>query len=274
MNILLTGNEGYLGWHVHNILLGAGHYVLGYDLKSGLDILNDKLLKTFNEVDYVIHLAGIVGDPNCDADVQHAIKTNVDGSMNVIKLCKDNNIPLIFASSCSVYGASDEKLYEDSGLNPQGIYAQTKIIIEEAIRKELKHYTILRFGTIFGWSKNMRYDLVVNNFIRRSLVDKKITVFGGQQWRPFVHVKDVASAIRHVLGGEFYDTYNVTNINITLKGLGEKIQEFSNCEFDIDTRIQDKRNYKVSHTKLFRTGWEPTRYFEDAFEEIKEEEKW
>ena len=276
MKILITGNRGYLGTELTKHLNGLGHEVIGFDLKEGRDI---RIVKHFDwiesDVDMCVHLAGIVGDPNCDKDINNAYETNVDGSRNVINYCKENNIPMIFASSCSVYGfiEGEELQNEEDRVNPVSFYAFSKVSTEHDIKKDLKKFTILRFGTLFGWSSCMRYDLVANFVIKRAFEKGKITIFGGEQIRPFVHVQDVCKAIEIAINEQQTgETYNVVSFNITLKRLGETISEATGCELFVDTSIVDKRSYNADGRKLYDKGFTPDYNIYDCIHEVKTNE--
>lgn len=281
MKILITGDRGYIGTELTYFLREKGHDIVGFDLKEGRDI---RIQKHFNwtdkDFDLCIHLAGIVGDPNCDANINVAYKTNVEGSRNVVKFCKDNKIPIIFASSCSVYGFIEdgELQNEESKLHPVSFYAYTKVATEEDIKKALPIYTILRFGTVFGWSRQMRYDLVVNSVTKRALKGEKITIYGGEQIRPFIHVQDICRAIEQSMTNmliykyEKTNIFNVVNFNITLKRLGEIISESTGAELFIDTSIKDRRSYNVDGSKLYKKGFEPLYTIDDCIYEVKTNE--
>jgi len=275
MKVLIFGDRGYLGTELSKYLKLKKHDVTGFDLKEGFDIRKKEHFKWLSkEFNYAIHLAGIVGDPNCDRDINNAYKTNVEGTRNVVKFCKDNDIPLIFASSCSVYGfiKSNELQDENSELHPVSFYAYTKVAGEEDIKKELNNYLILRFGTLFGWSDSMRYDLVINNLIKQGLNGERLVIYGGEQMRPFIHIYDVCRAISICLDEKLLGkTFNLVNFNMKLKNLGAKISDEVNCELFVDTKIQDHRSYNVSGQKFYEY-FEPLYYINDAIDEIYKNE--
>jgi nucleoside-diphosphate-sugar epimerase len=151
----------------------------------------------------VIHLGAIVGDPACALDEEVTIQTNLIATRMIVQVAKGNGIErFVFASSCSVYGASDELLNEQSSLNPVSLYARSKIASENVLMSFSGsgfHPIILRFGTIYGLSGRTRFDLVVNLLTAKALVEKVITVFGKDQWRPFLHVHDAARSVLAVM---------------------------------------------------------------------------
>jgi nucleoside-diphosphate-sugar epimerase len=166
----------------------------------------------------------------------------------------------VFASTCSVYGASDEILDENSELHPVSLYARSKIGSERVL-KQLHgpsfQVTLLRFGTIYGISGRTRFDLVVNLLTAKAHVDQGITVFGGDQWRPFVHVADAAKAIalvldapRELVAGRVYNVGSDEQ-NATLGQVGHLINELvPEAEYVDSGRDGDRRNYRVSFQRI------------------------
>jgi nucleoside-diphosphate-sugar epimerase len=281
-SILVTGGAGYVGSNLVRDLLASGNRVVvldrlvfGIEPISGLlsnpdfkliqgDITSDgDLEKAFGlGIDSVVHLAAIVGDPACAADQDTAIRTNIDGTLKVANVSKSAGIErFIFASTCSVYGAGGDKLLnEGSRLNPVSLYAETRLVAERDIAKladDKFRPTILRFGTIYGLSPRMRFDLVVNFLTLKATRDKKIRIFGGRQWRPFVHVRDVARALMLVLDSPFErvggQTFNVgdTAENYLLSRIGEIVEGLM-PDVDVTTmdEIRDERSYRVSFDKI------------------------
>ena len=147
----------------------------------------------------VIHLGGLVGDPACALDPELTVDVNVTATKLVGEIAKARGVRrFIFASSCSVYGSCDEIVDEDSRFNPQSLYARSKVASEVVLRAlNCGDFavTCLRFATIYGISGRTRFDLVVNLLCAKAVREGVITVFGPDQWRPFVHVDDVARAI-------------------------------------------------------------------------------
>ena len=129
--------------------------------------------------------------------------------------------------------------------------------------------TILRFGTLFGLSPRMRFDLVINLFIAKALEEKEVTVFGGNQYRPFLHVEDAADSIIFALEKDLTGTYNVMSENFTILNAAKKIKELTNCDIQISDENEDKRNYNVSADKIKDIGFKPEKNVEYAFNQIK-----
>lgn len=280
--ILITGGAGFIGSVLARKLLERGYSLVILDkflyvpnslkeieFNSRVEIIKadvrdiEKIFEGIKNVDVVIHLAGLVGDSICAINPEITLDINYFTTILIAQVCKKHHINrLIYTSSCSVYGASEEDglLNETSPLIPVSLYAKTKIESEKKL-KELEDPnfkpTILRLGTVFGHSFRPRFDLVVNNFIAKALRDKKITVFGGNQWRPNIHVADVSDAIILALespiekvGGE---TFNVGSeqLNYKIIELAKIVKkEISDCKIIINDNLEDKRNYRVSFKKI------------------------
>lgn len=281
-NILLIGGLGYIGsilydfirnedWHVEildNHLYKELHPSNSY---IDADIRDKDSIKTIIEkFESIINLAGVDGDPACLIDTDLAIEINCIGVRNIVELCKELNKNIIHLSTCSIYGSEPNKLVKenDEGF-PIDFYGQTKYTQERLVREVCTdNYCILRVGTVYGLSPRMRYDLVVNALIAKALNDKKITIFGGQQERPFVHIKDVSKAIIHVIKNDLKGVYNVQGDNLSLIKLSEIIKENTECIVEINKEIIDKRSYIVDSSKLKETGFEYKFHISDAIKEI------
>jgi len=218
--VTVTGGAGYVGSVVVRALAKRGHPIRVLDnflyrddtlqaLPGGAslevvrgDVCDPAALDAaFAGSVAVLHLAGLVGDPACALDPSRTRAVNQDSSYAVADAVRRHGIPhLVFASTCSVYGAAgDAWLTEDSPTAPVSLYAETNLRAEEILRARLAgsgtRLTVLRFATIFGVSPRMRFDLVVNLLTARAATGSGIEVHGGGQWRPQVHVEDVAEAL-------------------------------------------------------------------------------
>ena len=298
--VLLVGGAGYIGSIVARRLLDSGvkvrmldRLVYGYAAIEGIlqhpnfelivgDCRNiQTVVGAVQGASAIVHLAAIVGDPACDVDRQTALETNYSATRMLIEVAKGHRIRrFLFASSCSVYGATDVMADERSPVQPLSLYAQTKVDSEQALfaaRSDSFQPTILRFATIFGYSHRPRFDLVVNLLTARAHQEGVITIFNGDQWRPFLHVEDAAESILRMLqaplglvGGQVFNVGS-PRMNYTLTQVAEKIRE----EFP-ELRVEhvenaDRRDYRVSFQKIrSQTGFESKRSLEHGIRELKQ----
>jgi len=285
--VLVIGGAGYIGSALVEKLLKLGLQVSVLDaMHFGEETLSDvaghpnltliredfrhieALTRAVSGVGSVIHLGGLVGDPACAVDCDLTVDVNVTATKVIGEIAKARGVrQFIFASSCSVYGASDEIVNENSRFNPQSLYARSKVASEAvlgALNSRDFSVTCLRFATIYGISGRTRFDLVVNLLCAKAVRDRKITVFGADQWRPFVHVEDVARAITMTLrappelvSGEAFNVGSDAQ-NYTLAEVAELIQrQVPDAEITSDDSV-DKRNYRVSFAKIrSRLGFVP-----------------
>ena len=211
--VLIIGGLGYIGSVLYDIIQEEEWEVeiLDSHLYKELSPVNtyieadvrnkDEIKKIIHKFDVIVNLAAIVGDPACLIDTNQAIQINCIGTRNVAELCSTSNKRIIHISTCSIYGSEPNKLVKetDEGF-PIDFYGQTKYTQERIVRELCKDQCcILRLGTAYGLSPRMRYDLVVNSFAARAIKFNKITVFGGEQERPFVSIKDISRAIVHAI---------------------------------------------------------------------------
>ncbi len=298
--ILVVGGAGYIGSIVVRRLLAKGRRVRVLDsLVYGDGAIRDVLahpnlelmvgdcrniqsvVAAVKDVDAILHLAAIVGDPACEQDRRSAQEINYAATRMLIEIAKGNGIQrLVFASSCSVYGATDALMDENSEVQPISLYAQTKVDSEAALleaRSEAFHPVIARLATVFGNSPRPRFDLVVNLLTAKAHQEGTITVFNGEQWRPFIHVDDVArgfiallEAPLEVTSGQIYNLGD-SRLNYTLTQVADKIREIFPA-----TRVQhiensDRRNYRVSFDKIRdQIGYQADRMLADGILELRQ----
>ena len=266
MKFLLVGGLGYIGSVLQDELTKAGHQfeIVDNDIMDlhdwhhRLNIIDyDNLNTIMNMVsnsDVIVNLAAIVGDQACLVDPHLAIKINCQGAQHIVNICNKFNKKLIQASTCSIYGESDDLLTEESQTFPVDFYGQTKYQQERHVIENSKNYCVFRFGTAYGWSTRMRFDLVVNTFTAKVYNKEKLAVFGGEQWRPFVHIRDISRAIIFAGERDLKGIYNLSNENLTIKELATTISN-NKVLIEVNTIMSDPRNYKVSNKKLTNAGF-------------------
>lgn len=288
MKVLVTGGMGYLGSIVVRKLLEEGFEVRVFDnliygkslgdseckfeLVQG-DVRDaESVSKAVTDVDAVIHLAGIVGDTPGNLNKELTINVNYLATRQLAELCNKRDLRLIFSSTCSIYGAKPDKLLnEKSEVYPLSIYAITKLAAEEAIKNLTDNFVIFRFGTLFGLSPRMRFDLVVNKFIAQAIQDKKITVFGGLQYRPFLHIQDAADSFVKALETPNKGVYNLGGVNYKIIDVANIMEQETGCEILLFENIKDPRNYAVDSSLAERTfGIKFTKSVKYAVDEIKD----
>ena len=281
MKILVVGGAGYVGGGIVDTLSKKNEITvydsLIYESAFRKDVnfiygdIRDykKINSILNNFDAVVWLAALVGDGACSINPTLTHEIN---SETVKNLVKNFNGKIVFLSTCSVYGAQEGVLDENSEVNPLSEYASSKLIAEKYL--EESDAIIFRLGTLFGISdqfSRIRLDLVVNILTTKALVDKKMSVFGGDQWRPLLHVKDVANAIEHNISSDTKGIFNLHYKNFKIIEIAEKIKE-KIPDVSIETTplpFQDARNYQVSSDKLKReTGFEASIELTQGIEEM------
>jgi nucleoside-diphosphate-sugar epimerase len=301
--ILIVGGAGFIGTVLASKLLKKNYHVtildkLIYDHKimqknfSNKKNLNFILgdicdlntqIKVIKEIDTVVYLAEIVGDPACSAKPEDALKTNYLSVLSFANLCSHLAIEkFIYTSSCSVYGLdkNNKLLNEKSNLNPVSHYARIKIMSEKALLTSANNNfkpTILRLGTVFGPSKRMRFDLVVNTMSKFAYFDKKIDIHGGNQWRPNIHVEDVADGIISIIKAKKRDVgnqiFNLSNdkLNLQIIQIAKKVKNvFKNAKLNVIKTSADPRNYKVTSKKIKnKIGFVAKKNIENGLKEIR-----
>ena len=291
MRVLITGGAGYLGSVLSRKLLAKKYKVrvmdtLWYGNESIQELLKNENFELVKEdirnlvptvkamigVDAVIHLASIVGMPASSIEPRTSEEINYLATKNISELCQLHDIEtFIFASTCSVYGYQPDKtINEKSRVDPLDFYAKQKYLSERAMGWLNRSPTIYRFGTLFGLSPRMRFDLVINLFIAQALKDGKITVFGGKQYRPFLHVSDAADSLIFGIEKNLTGTYNVISENMTMMQAAEEISKMIGCEIEISENNDDDRSYNVSADKIKQVGFTASKTLKDGINEIKD----
>jgi nucleoside-diphosphate-sugar epimerase len=282
VKVLVTGGAGYIGSMLCEELLKVGHYVICLDrVFFGLDLIKDLLMhqnftlvrddirtvdkSVFQSVDVVMDLAGISNDPACDLDPCITEEINHQGTVRVARLAKETGVKrYILSSSCSIYGTGVEtQLTENSITKPVSLYAKSKLEAESSITGLTDDHfcvTILRNATVYGLSRRMRFDLIINIMTLHAYTKRKIYVLGGgQQWRPNVHLKDVCKAFimtmetpQEKINGEVFNVgSNEQNFQvIQVANMIRDVVPYTEVEIISDD--PDKRNYNVSFDKISR----------------------
>lgn len=294
-NITVTGGGGYIGSVLVPLLLSRGHkvtvidsFIYGQD--SLLDCCVNKNLtvmradvrdgecvkKAVDGADFIIPLAAMVGFPLCDFDKTAAQTVNVD-AIELLLSIREKGQKIVFPCSNSGYGTTDGETFctEDSPMLPISLYGRTKVTAEKAILESGESLSF-RFATLFGASPRMRTDLLVNDFVKRAVNDKVISVFEGSFKRNYLHVRDAAGAFLFAIEnfekmkGRPYNC-GLSSANLSKLELCEKIKEHipSMRYFEVPFATDpDKRDYIVSNERLESMGWSPGYSLDDGIEEL------
>ena len=298
MRLLVTGGAGYIGSVLVERLLQKGYSVTVLDrlffgkesLKKWeknprLQIIQDDIRwfepKILKNVEAVMDLAALSNDPSGELDPKKTLEINFKGRARVAKLSKENGVKrYILASSCSIYGYRDGISDENSPISPLTTYAKANRKAEIAAKKlasEEFTVTMLRFATVFGLSNRMRFDLAVNGMVLGFFKDRKIPIMrDGNQWRPFIHVKDVSEAYLKVLkapkeliNGEIFNVGS-DELNCKILPLAKQIAHSINVSFKKEWYGDpDSRSYKINFKKIKNELGYQTKYtIADGAQEI------
>ena len=288
MKILVTGGCGYKGSVLVPTLLENGHNVISVDtqwfgnylsshpnlknLKSDVRDISPSILKG---IDVVIHLANIANDPAVELNPNLSWEVNVLATQQLIEKSRKEGVKqFIFASSGSVYGVKDEdKVTEDLDLVPISVYNKTKMIAERVLLSYKDEMVIhcIRPATVCGYSPRMRLDVSVNMFTYQALKNGKMTIFGGDQTRPNIHIKDIVNVYLHLIDNQNIESgcYNAGFENISILEIAKMVQQKIPSEI-IVSESNDPRSYRQDSTKLLKTGFSPKFKVKDAINEICE----
>lgn len=271
LDAFLYGTESVAGADENERL----HLVRG-DMRSV-----ESLVRACRDADAVVHLGGLVGDPSCAVDERLTLEINLDATALIAEVARGLGIArLVFASSCAVYGDSDGLLDEESDTAPVSMYARTKADSERVLLSAASEDfcpTALRFGTFYGLSPRPRFDLVVNLLTAKAVREGSISIFGGKQWRPFIHVEDGADSIIACLEappaatrGEVFNV-GFEGENRTLCDVGELIGSLvPGATVNVEPGAAAEANYRVSFEKIrSRLGFTPRRTLADGILEVK-----
>lgn len=284
MNVLVIGGCGFTGSVLVKDLLADGHKVSVFDAQwFGSHLQEDENLEILqgdirfddlplNGIEAVIHLANVANDPSVDLAPTLSWEVNVLATMRVVEAAiKAGVAKFIYASSGSVYGVKDEpEVTEDLELVPISVYNKTKMAAERVLLsyKDQIQTWIVRPATVCGVSPRMRLDLSVNLLTFQALKNKRITVFGGNQVRPNIHVDDLSSVYRHLLAGKAPEgVYNAGFENVSILAMAEEIASRTGAEIVV-SESNDPRSYRQSSKKLLATGFAPSKGVFEAIQEL------
>ena len=286
MKILVTGGCGYVGSALVPSLIKNGHEVTVVDAQwFGVNLEPNKLLKidklhlseikesNLIGIDCVIHLANIANDPSVDLNPVLSWEVNTLHTTQLLELCKKVKIKkFIYASSGSVYGVKDENnVTEDLSLVPISAYNKTKMVAERVCLSYKEHFNVycIRPATVCGLSPRMRFDVVVNMFVLQAFTNNQITVLGGDQVRPNIHIEDMVRVYQHFLIENNIQSgcYNAGFENLKVSEIAEKVAKIFGCEI-VFKDSNDPRSYRQDSKKLLNTGFVPLSNVSNAIEEV------
>lgn len=282
--VLVTGGAGYIGSVLVRLLLKQNYYVrvldnLSFGGEAIVELLNDEnfdfvkgdirnkedLVKAMKDIDYVAHLASIVGDPACAVNPELTKDVNLNGAKLTYDTANEMGVKsFIFASTCSNYGKmkdSNAFVDETSELAPVSLYAETKVEFENYLLSQDKNNktkpTCLRFATVYGLSPRVRFDLTVNEFTKELALERELVVFGEQFWRPYCHVIDLSRGVITAIESDeekvAFNVFNVgdTNENYQKQMIVDEIKkQLPNSKIKYVKRDEDPRDYRVSFEKI------------------------
>lgn len=300
--VLITGGAGYIGSWVVRRQLAAGNRVVVYDNlmyggKSLMGVLGHPQLRliqgdirdpaalseAMRGVDNVVHLAAIVGEAACDKSPDDTKAINFGGTQNVASAARQNGVDrMIFFSTCSSYGVQDTSLLADENtqLNPVSLYAETKIDSEKYLQDSSDgkmSQTVFRPATVHGASARMRFDLIVNHFVRDAYANGKLMIFAPEMWRPLIWVGDTAKAIELALNAEDSvvrdQVFNLgaSESNYRKGEIGEIIKDkfIPSLELEYRDTDSDTRSYRVDFSKIEdRLGFTSSKTLEQAISDV------
>lgn len=286
-NILVTGGCGYKGTVLVPKLLAHGYKVRVLDtmwfgnflaphpnLSVSRGDVRDIAEFPLDEIDTVIHLSSVANDPCGDLDPKLTWEIGALATMRLAdKAVRAGVRQFLYASSGSVYGIKEEEqVTEDLELNPISEYNKTKMVAERVLLSYADDMVvqIVRPATVCGYSPRMRLDVSVNMLTMQALTRRRITVFGGKQVRPNIHMDDITDVYLFMLGHPEHDgIYNAGFENISIMEIAERVTRYVEAEIAV-TESNDPRSYRVNSDKLLAIGFRPKKTVDDAIREIIE----
>ena len=277
MNILVTGSCGYKGSVLVPKLLARGYNVRAIDAMWFGNSLpshpNLTVTKTdVRDIDAIIHLASVANDPCGELDPKLTWEISALATMQLADKAKRAGVrQFIYASSGSVYGIKEEEqVTEDLTLEPISEYNKTKMVAERVVLSYADDMVvqIVRPATVCGLSPRMRLDVSVNMLAVQALANGKITVFGGNQVRPNIHIDDITDVYLHLLDHpEVTGIYNAGFENLSILQIASMVTKHVPAEVVV-TESNDPRSYRVNSDRLLATGFRPRKSVDDAIREI------
>ncbi len=295
MKILIVGGAGYVGCSLAEYLINLKHEITVIDLMiygNNLpkhenlkiikgDIRNIELLEySIKDFDVVIHLACISNDPSFDLDPKLGKSINLDCFEPLVKICKKNGVKrFIYASSSSVYGIKEEKdVNENSLLEPLTDYSKFKVECEKILLSHASkdfNCLIVRPATVCGYSVRQRLDVVVNILTNLAYHKKEITVLGGSQLRPNIHIKDMVRVYEHLINTDINkhngEIFNAGYENLSVMKIANTVKEVIGNDIKIKIeKSNDNRSYHISSKKIKKTlNYENNFTIRDAVLDLK-----
>ncbi len=284
-SILIIGGAGYIGTELAHSLYRQGYAVTVLDTfwfgdflkvenkinKIKMDIRSLDIHEELGQYDGVIHLADVANDPSAELDSSLAWEIGCLGTRNVMEWSIRHGVKrIIVASSGSVYGVSlEQRVCEDGELNPISTYNKVKMVKERIVESYSKDIStvILRPATVAGVSQRQRLDLAVNILTYQAIRDGCITVFGGKQVRPHVHLMDMIKTYSFFLENNIEGVFNVGFENIEMLDLAKRISSITGAKIQIQ-ESNDPRSYRLCSHKLLDLGFLPEKVVEDAILEV------
>jgi nucleoside-diphosphate-sugar epimerase len=288
MKLLITGGCGFVGTVLTETLLNDGHQVTVFDTQWFGNHLQDHPNLTnikgdvrdidsipLKGMDAVLHLANIANDPAVELHPSLSWEVNVLAAQQLADRAVTEGVKqFIYASSGSVYGVKDEpQVTEELSLVPISVYNKTKMVAERVLLsyKDQMQVHCIRPATVCGVSPRMRLDVSVNMLTFQALKNKKITVFGGDQTRPNIHIKDMVRVYQHFLANPSITSgcYNAGFENISILQIAEMVQKKVPSEIVV-SESNDPRSYRQNSDKLLQTGFTQKFGVQNAIDEIIE----
>ena len=285
MKLFVTGACGYKGTVLVPKLLEHGHEVVAFDIQwfGNRLLAHPKLtvakgdIRNIDEVDLegvdaIIHLSSVANDPCGDLDPKLTWEISCLATMQLADRAKRVGVKqFIYASSGSVYGVSDApQVTEDLELFPLSEYNKTKMCGERIVLSYAEDMAvqIVRPATVCGYSPRMRLDVSVNMLTMQALEARRITVFGGAQTRPNIHIDDITDLYVFLLHNpQHTGVYNAGFENLSIREIADMVCEIADAEIVV-TPSNDPRSYRVNSDKLLSTGFRPKKTVRDAIEEL------